>query len=208
VGQVHISDHPLVKYKQTLLRDKATPPKIFRELVAEISVLLAYEACADLELSRRPVETPLAPMLGWDLKGKIGLFPILRAGIGMEEGIQKLIPDAQVWHIGLRRDEETLEPVEYYKQLPLSLTVEVCLVLDPMLATGGSAVVAVDILKKWGATRIKFIGLIAAPDGVKRLAKAHPDVQMYLASIDEMLDDNGYIVPGCGDAGHRQFGTR
>lgn len=207
MSDVKISDHPLVKYKQTLLRDKTTNPKNFRELVAELSMLLAYEACADLELSRRKVETPLAAMLGWDLKGKIGLFPILRAGLGMEEGVRQLIPDAQVWHIGMYRDEETREPVKYYSKLPDSLTVEVCLVLDPLLATGGSAVAVIDIIKKWGATRIKFIGIIAAPEGVRLLTAKHPDVQIYLASLDERLDENDNILPGCGDAGHRQNGT-
>lgn len=205
--QATVSEHPLVKYKLTLLRDKTTSPKKFRELVAELSMLLAYEACQDLKLIRRKVSTPMADVLGHYLQDTIGLIPILRAGLGMVDGIQQLMPDAQVWHIGLYRDEKTLCPVQYYNKLPVSPTVEVCLVLDPMLATGGSATATVDVLKKWGAKRIKFIGLIGAPEGVTRLNEAHPDVPIHLASLDEMLNDKGYILPGLGDAGDRQFGT-
>lgn len=207
MAQISVSDHPLVKYKLTLLRDKATSPKKFRELVRELSMLLAYEACLDLKLARQKVSTPMADVLGYFLQDTIGLVPILRAGLGMVDGIHELMPDAQVWHIGLYRDESTLNPIQYYNKLPVSPTVEVCLVLDPMLATGGSAVAAVDVLKKWGAKRIKFIGLIGAPEGVKRLSEEHPDVPIHLASLDEMLNEKGYILPGLGDAGDRQFGT-
>lgn len=202
-----VSEHPLVSCKLTQLRDKETSPKKFRELVCELSMLLAYEACQDLKVVRRKVSTPLADVLGYYLQDTVGLVPILRAGLGMADGIQELLPDAQVWHIGLYRDEKTLCPVQYYNKLPVSPTVEVCLVLDPMLATGGSAVATVDILKKWGAKRIKFIGLIASSAGVKKMSEAHPDVPIHLASLDQSLNDKGYIVPGLGDAGDRQFGT-
>ena len=193
--------------KVTRLRDEATPPKIFRELVAEIATLLLYEATADLPTLPREVKTPLAPFKGARLSEKVGLVPVLRAGIGMVQAALELMPDAQVWHIGLFRDERTLRPIEYYNKLPSSATVQVCLVLDPMLATGGSAAATVDILKKWGAKRIKYVGIIAAPEGVRALSGAHPDVPIHVAALDERLNDKGYIVPGLGDAGDRQFGT-
>lgn len=214
--RVFPSNHPLVKHKLTLLRDTSTEPKKFRELLREISVLLAYEATHDLALQPRAAATPLAQVNGSELAEKIGLVPILRAGLGMVDGIWDLMPGAEVWHIGLYRDHETLQPVEYYNKLPVSPTVQVCLVLDPMLATGGSAVATVDILKRWGAQRIKFVGLIAAPEGIQALTQAHPDVDIYIAAVDDHLtpppispDDppEGYIVPGLGDAGDRQFGT-
>jgi len=191
----------------TRLRDKETPPKIFRELVGEIATLLLYEATADLPTAPHRVETPLAPYSGVKLAEKVGLIPVLRAGIGMVEAALALMPDAQVWHIGLFRDERTLRPIEYYNKLPSSATVQVCLVLDPMLATGGSASATVDILKRWGAKRIKYVGIIAAPEGVKALSEAHPDVPIHVAALDDHLNDKGYIVPGLGDAGDRQFGT-
>jgi uracil phosphoribosyltransferase len=191
----------------TRLRDESTPPKIFRELVAEIATLLLYEATADLPTEPREVKTPLAPHTGARLAVKVGLVPVLRAGIGMVEAALALMPEAQVWHIGLFRDERTLRPISYYNKLPSSATVQVCLVLDPMLATGGSATETVDILKKWGAKRIKYVGLIAAPEGVRALSSAHPDVPIHVAALDERLNDKGYIVPGLGDAGDRQFGT-
>jgi len=191
----------------TRLRDETTPPKIFRELVAEIATLLLYEATADLPTEAREVKTPLAPYIGARLKEKVGLVPVLRAGIGMVEAALELMPEAQVWHIGLFRDEHTLRPISYYNKLPSSATVQVCLVLDPMLATGGSATATVDILKKWGAKRIKYVGIIAAPEGVRALSDAHPDVPIHVAALDERLNDKGYIVPGLGDAGDRQFGT-
>jgi uracil phosphoribosyltransferase len=196
-----------VKEKVTRLRDETTPPKIFRELVAEIATLLLYEATADLPTEPREVKTPLAPYKGARLKDKVGLIPVLRAGIGMVEAALELMPEAQVWHIGLFRDERTLRPISYYNKLPSSATVQVCLVLDPMLATGGSATETVDILKKWGAERIKYVGIIAAPEGVRALVSAHPDVPIHVAALDERLNEKGYIVPGLGDAGDRQFGT-
>jgi uracil phosphoribosyltransferase len=190
-----------------LLRSKDTEPKKFRELVREIAALLAYEATADLLLEPISVQTPLAIAPGSELKEKIGLVPILRAGLGMVEGVWGLMPSAEVWHIGLYRDEKTLKPVQYYNKLPIDPTVSVCLVLDPMLATGGSAVATVDILKKWGVRKIKFVGLIGAPEGIRLLQEHHPDVPIFLAAVDERLNERGYIMPGLGDAGDRQFGT-
>jgi len=207
MSTVSASKHPLVAHKLSRLRDKSTDPKRFRELVREISALLAYEATADLLTIQRDVETPLAKMAGADLKEKIGLVPILRAGLGMVEGIWELMPSAEVWHIGLYRDERTLKPVEYYNKLPTEPTVSVCLILDPMLATGGSATATVKVLKRWGAKKIKFVGLIGAPEGISRLQSDHPDVDIFLAAIDDHLNEKGYIVPGLGDAGDRQFGT-
>jgi uracil phosphoribosyltransferase len=207
MSNIYPSPHPLVAHKLTRLRDKSTQPKKFRELVREISALLAYEATADLLVTPREVETPLATTNGFELKEKIGLVPILRAGLGMVEGVWGLMPSAEVWHIGLYRDEATLQPVEYYNKLPIEPTVSVCLILDPMLATGGSATATVDIVKRWGVSRIKFVAMIAAPEGIKAMQDAHPDVPIHLAAIDEHLNEVGYIVPGLGDAGDRQFGT-
>jgi len=204
---VYESKHPLVKHKLTILRDKDTDSRTFRELVREISLLLAYETTQDLKIKSRPVETPMGSTTGAALQESIGLIPILRAGLGMVEGVWEMMPGSEVWHIGLFRDERTLQPVEYYNKLPISPTVQICIVLDPMLATGGSATATIDILKKWGAQRIKFMGLIAAPEGIKTLHDAHPDVDIHLAAVDEKLNDIGYIVPGLGDAGDRQFGT-
>ncbi len=206
-ANVYVSNHPLVRHKLALLRDTSTDAKKFRELTKEIAILLAYEATADLEIEPVEVETPLTTTQGHRVKETIGLVPILRAGLGLVNGVWEMMPSAEVWHIGLFRDERTLRPVEYYNKLPISPTVDVCLVLDPMLATGGSAVATVDILKNWGARRIKFMGLIAAPEGLERFAAAHPDVPVHLAAIDDHLNDIGYIVPGLGDAGDRQFGT-
>jgi uracil phosphoribosyltransferase len=206
-GIIHESQHPLVKHKLTKLRNKETAPKKFRELVREISMLLAYEATQDLALKAITVESPMGIAKGYLLQEQIGLIPILRAGLGMVEGVWEMMPGSEVWHIGLFRDERTLKPVQYYNKLPVSPTVQLCLVLDPMLATGGSAVATVDILKEWGAQRIKYMGIIAAPEGVNALHSAHPDVDIYVAAIDERLNDIGYIVPGLGDAGDRQFGT-
>jgi uracil phosphoribosyltransferase len=207
VARLHVSEHPLVRHKLSLLRQNATEPKKFRELVRELAILLAVEATADLALHDAPVTTPLAEMTGTRLAERVGLVPILRAGLGMVEGVWDLIPGAEVWHIGLYRDEATLRPVEYYNKLPVHPTVDLCLVLDPMLATGGSAVATVDILKRWGARRVKFVGIIAAPEGVKRLSEAHADVPIHVAAVDSHLNEHGYIVPGLGDAGDRQFGT-
>ena len=201
------SKHPLVAHKLSRLRDIHTDPKKFRELVQEIAAMLLYEATADLEITPRSMQTPLAQTTGYEVSEKIGLVPILRAGLGMVEGVWEMMPNAEVWHIGLYRDEQTLRPVEYYNKLPLKPTVSVCLILDPMLATGGSATATVDVLKHWGVKKIKFVGLIGAPEGVARMQKEHPDVPIYLAAIDDHLNEKGYIVPGLGDAGDRQFGT-
>jgi uracil phosphoribosyltransferase len=189
------------------LRSKETDSKKFRELIKELAILLAYEVTSDLAVEPFEVETPLAPHQGSHLKQNIGLVPILRAGLGLVNGVWEMMPSAEVWHIGLFRDERTLRPVEYYNKLPVLPTVDVCVVLDPMLATGGSAVATVDVLKKWGANSIKFMGVIAAPEGVERFTTSHPDVPVYLAAIDDHLNDDAYIVPGLGDAGDRQFGT-
>lgn len=201
------SKHPLVKHKLSLMRNVETEPKKFRELIREVAMLLCYEATADLTIKDIEVETPMGQAAGQTLNEKIGLIPILRAGLGMVDGIWEMMPGAEVWHIGLYRDEETLQPISYYNKLPTIPTVQVCLVLDPMLATGGSAIATVDILKKWGAQRIKFMGLLAAPEGIAALQEAHPDVPIHVAQIDSHLNDIGFIVPGLGDAGDRQFGT-
>jgi len=207
MSNVFASSHPLVAHKVTLLRDKTTKPERFRALVREIAALMTYEATADLLTTSKSVETPLAIAPGAELKEPIGLVPILRAGLGMVEGVWDLMPNAEVWHIGLYRDERTLKPVEYYNKLPIEPTVSVCLILDPMLATGGSAVATVDVLKRWGVRKIKFVGIIAAPEGIALMEKHHPEVPIYLAVIDERLNEHGYILPGLGDAGDRQFGT-
>ncbi len=207
MSNVFASNHPLVAHKLTRLRDRNTEPKKFRELVREMAALLAYEATADLAIVERKVETPLAATAGGELKEKIGLVPILRAGLGMVEGIWELMPTSEVWHIGLYRDERTLKPVEYYNKLPIEPTVSVCLILDPMLATGGSAVATTDVLKRWGVKKIKFVGLIGTPEGIRNMQEHHPDVPIHLAAIDDHLNERGYILPGLGDAGDRQFGT-
>jgi uracil phosphoribosyltransferase len=204
---VYPSPHPLVAHKLARLRDKTTDPRKFRELVRELAAMLAYEATMDLAIQPRDVETPMGIAHGQELQEQIGLIPILRAGLGMVDGVWEVMPSAEVWHIGLYRDEHTLQPVQYYNKLPIGPTVAVCMILDPMLATGGSAVATVDILKKWGVKRIKFVGLIGAPEGIRHLQESHPDVPIYLAAIDDHLNERGYIVPGLGDAGDRQFGT-
>lgn len=201
------SKHPLIKHKLSLLRDVATKPKKFRELIREIAMMLCYEATQDLATNVVEVQTPMGMAEGVVLSEKVGLVPVLRAGLGMVDGIWEMMPGAEVWHIGLYRDEKTLKPVSYYNKLPTAPTVQVCLVLDPMLATGGSATATVSILKRWGATRVKYIGILAAPEGVQALQTAHPDVPIYVAQIDSHLNEIGYIVPGLGDAGDRQFGT-
>ena len=205
--RLHVSQHPAIRHKLTLLRDERTEPKKFRELVREISWLVGYEALADARLREMPVQTPLEQTDGAELADRIGLIPILRAGLGMVDAMLELMPTAQVWHLGLFRDERTLRPVEYYNKLPDSATVDLCLILDPMLATGGSAVAAIDVLKRWGAVRIKLVNLIAAPEGVAAVASAHPDVEIHTAALDRQLNERGYILPGLGDAGDRQFGT-
>ncbi len=207
MSNVFVSRHPLVAHKLAKLRDINTEPKKFRELIGEISILLAYEATADLLIEPEKVTTPLAVANCQVLKEKIGLVPILRSGLGMVDGFWKLMPSAEVWHIGLYRDEHTLKPVEYYNKLPTEPTVSVCLILDPMLATGGSATATVDVLKRWGVKKIKFVGIIGAPEGIEAMTRAHPEVPIHLAAVDEKLNDIGYILPGLGDAGDRQFGT-
>lgn len=204
---LHVSQHPLVKHKLSILRDVKTDHRQFRELVREITLLLCYEATLDVTLSEREVTTPMGTAKGFEANETIGLVPIMRAGMGMMEGIMELLPSVQVWHIGLFRDEKTLKPVEYYNRLPAAPTVQIAFVLDPMLATGGSAVATVDIVKRWGVKNIKFLGLLGAPEGVQALSGAHPDVAIHLAALDERLNDIGFIVPGLGDAGDRMFGT-
>jgi uracil phosphoribosyltransferase len=204
---LRVSQHPLVRHKLAVLRDENTDHRSFRELMRELALLLIYEATLDLQLAERDVKTPMGMAKGYKNEEAIGLVPVLRAGLGMVEGALMLLPSAQVWHIGLYRDEHTLRPVEYYNRLPKEPTVQLCLVLDPMLATGGSAAATIDILKRWGVARVKYVGVIAAPEGVERLSAAHPDVPIHVAAVDERLNDVGFIVPGLGDAGDRQFGT-
>lgn len=205
--RVHISSHPLIQHKLTELRDAETGPKRFRGMVREVTWLLLYEATRDLSVERHKVQTPMGVADGRSLGMEIAFAPILRAGLGMIDPALELVPDAQVWHIGLVRDEETLRPNEYYTRVPQSATAEVVFVLDPMLATGGSAVAAVDILKSSGVSHIKFVGIVAAPEGLKKVAAAHPDVSIHVAVVDKHLNSIGYIVPGLGDAGDRLFGT-
>ena len=205
--RVHISTHPVMAHKMTLLRNKNTTPPQFYQLVKEIGALLAYEATETLSLEKSIIETPLQSMTGYRLAGGIGVTPILRAGLGLAEGFRQVIPDVQVWHLGLRRDEETLQATEYYNRLPHQVDLQVVYAVDPMLATGGSAIDAINILKRRGIPRLSYLGIIAAPYGLMRLAQAHPDIDIYVAELDEALNDNGYIVPGLGDAGDRQFGT-
>ena len=204
---LHVSRHPAILHKLRILRDDRTEPKKFREVVRELSWLLGYEALADVEVRPMSVTTPLETTDAAELGVRIGLVPILRAGLGMVDAMLELMPTAEVWHLGLFRDERTLRPVEYYNKLPDSATVDLCLILDPMLATGGSATAAIEVLKRWGAERIKLINLIVAPEGVDAVTHAHPDVEIYCAAVDRQLNEQGYILPGLGDAGDRQFGT-
>ncbi|HJB78817.1 MAG TPA: uracil phosphoribosyltransferase [Candidatus Nosocomiicoccus stercorigallinarum] len=207
--KVSVMDHPLIQHKLGYIRDKNTSTKEFRELVDEVGMLMAYEITRELSLEDVEVETPIGPTIAKRLSGKkICLVPILRAGLGMTEGIHKLIPSARVGHIGLYRDPETLEAVEYYAKFPSDIEERDILVIDPMLATGASAIEAISAIKKRGATKIRFICLIAAPEGVKALEEAHPDVDIYIGALDEKLDENSYIIPGLGDAGDRLFGTK
>ncbi|WP_201372332.1 uracil phosphoribosyltransferase [Ktedonobacter robiniae] len=205
--RVHISRHPVMAHKMTLLRNKETPAAQFYRLVKEIGSLLAYEATAGLALREKTIETPLEQMQGYKLAGGIGITPILRAGLGLAEGFREVLHDVQIWHLGLRRDERTLQALEYYNQLPHKVDLQICYAVDPMLATGGSAIDAVNILKAKGIQRISFVCIIAAPYGLLKLSEAHPDIDIYIAALDERLNDQGYIVPGLGDAGDRQFGT-
>lgn len=207
-NQVFIMDHPLIQHKLTLLRDKHTGTLEFRALVSEIATLICYEATRDLPLKEVETETPLVKATTKVIAGrKLAIVPILRAGLGMVDGMMKLVPAAKVGHIGLYRDHKTLQPVEYYSKLPSDIPERDVIVLDPMLATGGSAVDAISIIKRSNPKSIKFLCIIAAPEGVKALTEAHPDVQVYCAAVDECLNENGYILPGLGDAGDRIFGT-
>jgi uracil phosphoribosyltransferase len=205
--QVHVSHHPLILHKLALLRDIGTPPPAFRRLVRELAQLLFFEATTDLPLVSWDVQTPLAACTGLRLSGTLGVAPILRAGLGMAEAIHDLVPDAQIWHLGLYRDHQTLKPVTYYSKLPPRPGIDLCYIVDPMLATGGSAVAATDILKQAGLRQLRMLAIIAAPDGVAEMARCHPDVPLFVAALDSHLDENKYIVPGLGDAGDRQFGT-
>lgn len=204
-----VFDHPLIQHKIALLRDKETPTKAFRELVSEVSMLMAYEVTRDLELCDIEVETPVGIAHCKELAGKkLALVPILRAGLGMVDGWLNLIPNAKVGHIGLYRDPDTLQPIEYYCKLPQDISQRDVIVLDPMLATGGSAIAAIELLKKRGINNLKFVCMIAAPEGIEAMQKAHPDVPIYCAAKDEKLNDQAYIIPGLGDAGDRLFGTK
>ncbi|MBP0980131.1 MAG: uracil phosphoribosyltransferase [Oscillospiraceae bacterium] len=204
-----VMDHPLVQHKVAILRDISTGTKQFKELVSELAVLLAYEATRDLPLEDVDVQTPVDVAHCKMLAGKkMAIVPILRAGLGMVEGVQTIVPAAKIGHIGLYRDPDTLQPVEYYCKLPADIEERDVFVVDPMLATGGSAADAIKLIKEKGAKRIKFLGLIAAPEGIEKLRKAHPDVDIYVAALDSHLNDHGYIVPGLGDAGDRIFGTK
>ncbi|WP_053954744.1 uracil phosphoribosyltransferase [Inediibacterium massiliense] len=209
MSNVFVMDHPLIQHKLTLLRDKNTGSKEFREVVKEISILMAYEVTRSLPLEEVEIETPVCKTKAKVLAGrKLGVVPILRAGLGMVDGMLSLIPAAKVGHVGLYRDPETLEPVEYYCKLPADVHERELIVVDPMLATGGSANAAIQFIKDKGATNIKFVCLIAAPEGIKAVCEAHPDVDIYVASIDEKLNEHAYIIPGLGDAGDRLFGTK
>lgn len=209
MSKVVVFEHPLIQHKLTMLRDKRTGPKEFRELVTEISTLMGYEVTRDLDLSDKEIETPMGKTIGKEISGKrVGIIPILRAGLGMVDGFLNLIPTAKVGHIGLYRDPATYKPVEYYSKLPLDVSERTLYVLDPMLATGGSLVAAIDILKKAGCKSIKSVNILAVPEGIKKVQEAHPDVDIYVACIDEKLNSNAYIVPGLGDAGDRLYGTK
>ncbi|GGJ01660.1 uracil phosphoribosyltransferase [Paenibacillus hunanensis] len=209
MAKLVICDHPLIQHKLTFIRDVNTNTKEFRELVDEVATLMAYEITRDIPLESIPVETPVVRTEGKVISGRmLGLVPILRAGLGMVDGVLKLLPAAKVGHVGLFRDPQTLQPVEYYVKLPTDVQERELIVIDPMLATGGSAIAAIDVLKKRGCTQIKMMNLIAAPEGVKAVQDAHPDVDIYVAALDERLDDHGYIVPGLGDAGDRLYGTK
>ena len=209
MAKVVILDHPLIKHKLTFIRDKNTGSKEFRELVTEVSLLMGYEVTRNFPLEEIEIETPIQKMKSQVISGKkVGLIPILRAGLGMVDGMLQLLPAARVGHVGLYRDPETLQPVEYYCKLPKDIDERELIVLDPMLATGGSATAAIQFLKDKGAKSIKFVCLIAAPEGVEKVKEAHPDVDIYVAALDEKLNENAYIVPGLGDAGDRLFGTK
>ena len=209
MGKFEVLDHPLIQHKLTIIREKECGTKVFREMVNEISTLMAYEVSRDMPLKDIEIETPITKTTQKTLAGKkVAIVPILRAGLGMVDGVLNMIPAAKVGHVGMYRDEETLKPVEYFVKLPSDISQRQLFVVDPMLATGGSAIMAMDMLKKRGASNIKFMCLVAAPEGVKALQKAHPDVDIYTAALDDHLNEDGYIVPGLGDAGDRLFGTK
>lgn len=209
MGKFQVIDHPLIQHKLTMIRDKNCGTKVFREVVNEIAMLMAYEVSRDMPFEDLVIETPIEESTQKTLSGKkVAIIPILRAGLGMVDGILELIPAAKVGHIGMYRDEETLEPHEYFVKLPEDIDERQLFIVDPMLATGGSAIMAIDALKKRGASNMKFVCLVAAPEGVKALQDAHPDVDIYTANLDERLNEHGYIVPGLGDAGDRLFGTK
>ncbi|WP_315169317.1 uracil phosphoribosyltransferase [Metaclostridioides mangenotii] len=209
MGKVTETNHPLIQHKLTFMREKDTGSKDFRELLTEITMLMGYEITKDMQLNEVEIETPMGKTKSKVLSGKkLAIIPILRAGLGMVDGLVNLIPAAKVGHVGLYRDPETLKPVEYYCKLPEDIGSRELLVVDPMLATGGSAVAAIEVLKGYGAKNIKLVNLVAAPEGIAEVHKYHPDVDIYVASIDEKLDDHGYIVPGLGDAGDRLYGTK
>lgn len=206
-SKLHVSNHPLVQHKATLLSRDSTDTRMFRELVRELTGLLVYEAMADVPVRTITYNTPLEESEGHELDARVGLVPIIRAGIGMVDAAADMIPSSEVWHLGMYRDEVTHTPVSYYNKLPKENPDDLIVVLDPMLATGGSARDAVTVLKDWGAKWIKFVGIIAAPEGVEELHRAHPDVEIYIARLDRELDENRYIRPGLGDAGDRLYGT-
>jgi len=207
--KVHVVNHPLVAHKLTILRDKNTPTKDFRELVSEIGMFLTYEATRDLPLELREVETPICTTMAPTLKGKkFAVVPILRAGLGLVDGVLRMVPSARVGHIGLYRDEETLQPVKYFCKMPKDISERDILIVDPMLATGGSAIAAINFMKEYGCKNIKLMVLLAAPEGIENILKTHPDVDIYCGAVDEKLNERGYIVPGLGDAGDRIFGTK
>lgn len=209
MGKLNIIDHPLIQHKLTIMRDKNTGSKDFRELLDEIALLMGYEITRDLPLCDVEIETPLTKMKAKKIEGKkLAIVPILRAGIGMVDGLLSLLPVAKVGHIGLYRDEETHTPVVYYCKLPKDIEKRIVIVSDPMLATGGSATDAITMLKEKGCTQIRLMCLVAAPEGVKKVQKAHPDVEIFVAALDDCLNENAYIVPGLGDAGDRLFGTK
>ncbi|MCR6112360.1 uracil phosphoribosyltransferase [Bacillus sp. A301a_S52] len=209
MGKVYVFDHPLIQHKLTYIRNKNTGTKEFRELTNEIAGLMAFEITRELPLREVDVETPVGPAKCKMISGKkLGIIPILRAGLGMVDGILELIPAAKVGHVGLYRDPETLKPVEYYVKLPKDIEERELIVVDPMLATGGSAIEAINVMKARGAKNIKLMCLVAAPEGVEEMKKEHPEVDIYLAALDEKLNEKGYIVPGLGDAGDRLFGTK
>ena len=207
--KVHVLDHPLLQHKLSILRDEKTGVKEFREIVGEVATLMCYDATRDLPLQEVPVQTPVAQAVTRQIAGKkLAIVPFLRAGLGMVEGILTLIPSAKVGHIGLFRDPETLEPVKYYCKMPSDIAERDVIILDPMLATGGSAAAAITFVKEYGVKNIKLMNILAAPEGIARVRQEHPDVDIYVAAVDEKLNDHGYIVPGLGDAGDRIFGTK